>query len=286
LDVIQHGETCLTVLTGEGFSGSRTLLIRRKPVRKLAVAPANGVAEVQLPAGERIADNREMTKADVQEALVTLYLRLNGYFTTGFIVQSSTPGRVTTELDILAVRLPHNAEPDRVIGCAPELDTWDSGIDFIIGEVKSRDQPLQFNSAVRNPQAVSTILQWWGYLTAEEVATKTQDVLSILQPLPGAVAAPTVLCPRGARVRSILFSPETRSIRRPQQAWFISGPPMFKHIFACLHPSELRATCATDYGAGQWGIGLERFVSYFKDAARTVPSDFGELVAYLGVKDE
>jgi hypothetical protein len=60
-----------------------------------------------------------MTKADAQEAVVALYLRLNGYFTTGFIVQSSTPGRVTTELDVLAVRLPHNAEPDRMIGCAP-----------------------------------------------------------------------------------------------------------------------------------------------------------------------
>lgn len=75
-----------------------------------------------------------MTKGDVQEALVALYLRLNGYFTTGFIVQSSTSGRVSTELDVLAVRLPHNAEPARVIGGAPELDRWDGGIDFIIGE--------------------------------------------------------------------------------------------------------------------------------------------------------
>ena len=106
-----------------------------------------------------------MTKAEVQETLVALYLRLNGYFTTGFIVQSSTPGRVTTELDVLAVRLPHNTEPDRVIGCARELEPWDSGIDFIIGEVKSHGESLQFNPAIRDPRAVSTILQWWGHLT-------------------------------------------------------------------------------------------------------------------------
>ena len=97
-----------------------------------------------------------MTKGEVQEGLVALYLRLNGYFTTGFIVQSPTPGRVTTELDVLAVRMPHNAEPVRVIGGAPELDRWDSGMDFIIGEVKSHGEPLQFNAAARSCKAVST----------------------------------------------------------------------------------------------------------------------------------
>ena len=164
-----------------------------------------------------------MTKADVQEALVTLYLRLNGYFTTGFIVQSPTPGRVTAELDVLAVRLPHNAETDRVIGGAPELDRWDAGMDFIIGEVKSRGVPLQFNGPTRTTKAVSTLLQWWGHLDPDEVAARTAAVVGILQPLPGAKAAPTVQCPRDARVRAILFSPE-RSNRRAQQSWFIPGP--------------------------------------------------------------
>jgi hypothetical protein len=225
-----------------------------------------------------------MTKAEVQEALVTLYLRLNGYFTTGFIVQSSTYGQVTTELDVLALRLPHNAEPERVIGVAPELDRWDHGIDFIIAEVKSHGEPLQFNAAVRSAKAVSTILQWWGHLTTEEVAAKAAEVLAILQPLPGATAAPTVPCPRDARVRAILFSPETRSERRPEQAWFISGPPIFRHILQCLHPEEPRNTCATNYGAGQWGVGLAPLVAYFKDPQRTTPGGFNDLLAHLRVK--
>ena len=94
-----------------------------------------------------------MTKGDVQEALVALYLRLNGYFTTGFIVQSPTSGRVTAELDVLAVRLPNNAEPDRVIRGSPELKRWDDGIDFIIAEVKSRGEPFQFNLAARGTKS-------------------------------------------------------------------------------------------------------------------------------------
>ncbi len=146
-----------------------------------------------------------MTKGDVQEALVALYLRLNGYFTTGFIAQSATPGQVTTELDVLAVRLPHNAEPERIIGGAEELNRWDGGLDFIIGEVKSRGQSLQFNDQARTALAVSKFLQWWGHLSAEEVAANTPAVQAILQPLPGATVAPTVECPRDARVRAILF---------------------------------------------------------------------------------
>lgn len=83
---------------------------------------------------------------------------------------------------------------------------------------------------------------------------------------------------------SILFSPETRNHRRPEQAWFIPGPPIFKYIFDCLHPSEPRETCATNYGAGQWGVGLAPLVAYFKDPARTVPGDFRDLVAHVETK--
>ncbi len=223
-----------------------------------------------------------MTKGDVQEALVTLYLRLNGYFTTGFIAQSATPGQVTTELDVLAVRLPHNAEPERVIGGAKELDRWDGGLDFIIGEVKSRGQALQFNDQARTALAVSKFLQWWGHLSAAEVAAMTPTVQAILKPLPGATAAPTVECPRDARVRAILFSPE-RSDRRPQQAWFIPGPPIFGYIWQCLHPVVPRATCATDYGAGQWGAALAPIVAYFKDAAQTKPGTLKDLLVHLKI---
>jgi hypothetical protein len=222
-----------------------------------------------------------MTKGDVQEALVTLYLRLNGYFTTGFIAQSDTPGQVTTELDVLAVRLPHNKEPERIVGGAEELDRWDGGLDFIIGEVKSRGQKLQFNDGARTDLAVSKFLQWWGHLSPEEVAAKTPSVLAILQPQERPEAAPTVLCPRDARVRAILFSPERLS-RRPQQAWFIPGPPIFGYIWKCLRPDVPRPTCATNYGAGQWGVALAPVVSYFKDSARTQPGTLGHLLNHLG----
>ena len=50
-----------------------------------------------------------MDKSDIQDTLVSLYLRLNGYFVSGFIVHASSG--VGTEIDVLAVRFPQHEEP-------------------------------------------------------------------------------------------------------------------------------------------------------------------------------
>ena len=221
-----------------------------------------------------------MTKADVQEALVALYLRLNGYFTSGFVVQSATPHQVTAEVDMIAVRHPHSSELASVLKPSPELDLWDGGVDLIIGEVKSHGQALQFNPSIRSAGHVSTLLQWWGYLDKREVAAVADAVLAILQPLPGAKTAPCVPCARNSRVRAILFAPETQT-RRQEQAWFIPGPAIFEHVWQRLHPLEARDLCATDYGAGQWGVGFAPIVRYFKAPDRQTPGDLDSLLTYL-----
>jgi hypothetical protein len=50
-----------------------------------------------------------------QEDLLKLYLRLNRFFITGFIIHSPDLGKNRTEIDALAIRLQHNAEPERVV---------------------------------------------------------------------------------------------------------------------------------------------------------------------------
>jgi hypothetical protein len=224
-----------------------------------------------------------MTKSRVQEALVTLYLRLNGYFTSGFIVHSPEHGANEAELDVLAIRLPHNSEAEREVGGAPELDRWDGGIDFIIGEVKSRGQQIQFNKSLRDsPDAIPKLLRWWGHLTADEVDGIVDSIRKILEPLPGAANAPTVPCPRDARVRAILFSPEANS-RRANQAWFIPGALMMRYVWQCLRASQPRSRCSTVYDIGLWGSNLEPIVAFFKDKKRDSVGTFRDLLLHCHV---
>jgi hypothetical protein len=54
-------------------------------------------------------------RSDIQERLLHLYLRLNGYFVSGFIPHSHEHGKILTQVDALAVRHPFNCEPKRGI---------------------------------------------------------------------------------------------------------------------------------------------------------------------------
>ena len=84
-----------------------------------------------------------LSEKNIQEALVSLYLRLNGYFTSGFIVHDDSDDpreSVVTDIDILAVKFPHNREPEREIQPSRYLSISDQKTDFIIGEVKSGEK--------------------------------------------------------------------------------------------------------------------------------------------------
>src|SRR5690242_15756272 len=84
----------------------------------------------------------------LQEQLVDLYLRLSGFFTTGHIVHSSRHGNNLTEVDILALRMPFNADVEREVGTHDLLDLEGNKTDLLICEVKSRGQKVRFNDAL------------------------------------------------------------------------------------------------------------------------------------------
>ena len=218
-----------------------------------------------------------MDKGAVQETMVTLYLRLNGYFTSGFIVHSPVLGRNQTEVDILAVRFPGNAEPERGVDVAAELSPSKTLVDVVLAEVKSRGQQLRFNESLRTrPSAVASVLRWVGLFSEAEIPDLTDRFLRALDPQdPATDEAPTIAAPRQARVRALLFSPE-RDSHRGNQPWFLPGPPLLAHIWRCLRPPTPRAACSTTYDFGLWGPELEPLVRSFKEAAqepKSVPGD-------------
>ncbi|RIJ91767.1 MAG: hypothetical protein DCC44_08870 [Acidobacteria bacterium] len=83
------------------------------------------------------------SKSQLQEQLVSLYLRLNGFFVTASSSTHHCHGQNRAELDALALRLPYSCEPERQIGPDSALDLSEKYTDLSICEVKSNGQRLQ-----------------------------------------------------------------------------------------------------------------------------------------------
>ena len=226
---------------------------------------------------------KPLSKGEVQEHLVMLYLRLNGYFTTGFIVHSPEKGRNRTEIDVLGVRFPYDTEPEREVTVAGELSPSASTTDVVLVEVKSKGRELQFNSALRTSiESTRSVLRWVGLYTEVEIVGLAEKLVVALDPKENSTEGPpSIEAPRGTRIRGLLCSPE-RFSRVPSDVWFISGEQIFGHISKCLRPTERREGCAVSYNFGLWGPGLEPVVRFFKSRRRQGRRDLEELLTFLG----
>jgi hypothetical protein len=224
-------------------------------------------------------------KSDIQETLASLYLRLNGYFTSGFIVhapEDEAPRPNRTEIDVLAVRFPHNAEPEREICPSACLDVPSDCTDFVIAEVKGGKEPLQFNRGLRRPESLRSVLRWMGAFTESEIEGLIAALLPEMEPkelnVPDHFVS--VQGPRETRIRAILFGVERGAPVR-NQAKYIPGDELMKFIWACMRPDQLRTSCRTAYDFGLWGPLYVPLVRYFKDPGRQSPGSVSDLVAFV-----
>lgn len=222
-------------------------------------------------------------KSRVAEDLATLYLRLNGYFTTGFILHSPGHGEIHTEIDCIGVRFPHSKEKEREIGPDPFLQPSPSRIDVVLCEVKLREQKLQFNEALRREkERFERVLRWIGLFTEPQVRELAPQVMAALTPSNVTCStAPEVIVGRKARIRGLVFSPERNSSRRRfNQPFFVGGDAMFEYISKCLCPAAPRPNCATVYDFTRWGH-LEPAVRYFKQREADSPGTIKDLFDFV-----
>lgn len=227
-------------------------------------------------------DLTDRCRSKLQEDLVRLYLRLNGFFVSTFIVHSPNPGENYTEIDALAVRLPFSSEPEREIGPHDLLNLSTSHTELVLCEVKSNGRKLRFNPAlVGRPSTVTTVLRWSGLFENSEIESLAKDVSDALLPKnQSPESPPTVFGPRGVRIRALLFSPE-RNNRYPEtEPWYIEGPAIMDYIWQCLCPQALRPFCATNYDLHVWG-SHEPIVRYFKErVAEDGPGNMRDLYTF------
>lgn len=226
-----------------------------------------------------------MDRSDIQESLFTLYLRLNGYFVTGFIVHASQGNR--SELDDLAVRFPLQQEPDREIKHCPFLKTSDSQLDFLVCEVKGGLKNINFNESFRgNPTTITSVLQRIGAFSNGEISSLVPQIQGLLQPqaIQESQEFPAISIPCiNARLRFILVAPDqTRSVSNKHKP-YIYGDDMIAYIWQCFRPESPRQNCAVSYNKNLWGEQYRKFVDYFKDKNRPAPGNINDIYAFFGL---
>jgi hypothetical protein len=212
----------------------------------------------------------EKEKSIIQENLSTLYLRLNGYLTTGFIIHNNM-NKISGELDILAVRFPNHNQDDTKHNSSEFLEV-PQNIDLIIGEVKSLGKSLQFNNCLRTTEDVNVIwnkiLKWVGILEQECIDKILPDLIQLVQTKENSqllyLKSLSVESKFGKiSIRPIIFSLERNNIHNADK--YITWTEINDFIWMCLCPTKNRDECGTRYDFTAWGADLYKIVKVYKD---------------------
>lgn len=230
-----------------------------------------------------------MDKSDVQETLASLYLRLNGYFVSGFIVHAVDGAR--TEMDVLAVRFPRHQEPEREVQCCGHLAIPANHVDFLVGEVKGGQGAVNFNARFRqNPGAIQTVLRRFGAFDDAEIPGIMSAIPLLLDPanLRNAPAFPeldvTLAAPLGghtAKLRFVAFASEQErpaAHARP----YVFADDLLDFVWQCFRPEQQRPLCDDHYNYELWGPQFVTMVRYFKDPNRRTAGTMGDIYREYG----
>lgn len=223
-----------------------------------------------------------MEKSDLQETLFTLYLRLNGYFVTGFIVHAAQGN--TTELDTLAVRFPFHKEPEREVESCKHLCVSNEKIDFVICEVKGGSRNANFNSAFRsNKNALVSVLNRFGAFNNDAIDQLADNILNIIKPevINQANEIPTIdIANHNSQIRCILVAPDQTRPNEKEKP-YIYGDDIISYVWQCFRPENKREASSVIYNWNLWGEQYQKLVEYFKDQKRTSSGRIDDIYEYF-----
>ena len=234
----------------------------------------------------------EILTKHVQESLVALYLRLNGFYTSGHILHASAENlaiREKGDIDVFAIRLPFSQEPETGVPPSQYLSIENGILEIIIGEVKSGEEKIQFNPSIRNPQNMLRALRRAGFSNNDKVLSGIADKLTDLMK-PQIVNQPEnhieIFLEKSdsihhpIRIRPILFH---LGCKQPDknQTWFVGYEEIMSDIWKRLRKEFQPDTCQRDYDLHLWGPVLDSIVDYFKSENRSEPGTPEELVHKL-----
>lgn len=221
-------------------------------------------------------------RSEVHEALVVLYLRLNGYFTTGLVVHAPEWGHNRTEIDCLAIRHSHHAQPEREIAGSQFLALREGDVDLLICEVKSCAAELSFNERLKDQGVLESVLKWASIFSEKDETGVADQVRSLLRCGVSVEEAREGVLEAGVRVRGLLCCPPCRETE-VAGIWCLLGSEILSFAVDCLSPPERRMGCSTRYNFRLWGSWLAPIVEYIKGAGRQGDVTLDGLYGYLDV---
>lgn len=226
------------------------------------------------------SSKRQWREPKAHEALLHVYLRLAGYFTTGFICHAPRAGTNLTELDCIAIRHPFHTHPDIDVKPPKFLSFEGANVDLLLCESKSDPAQVRFNPALKtNSKALELALRWSGLIPEATL----QDIVIAAMPLfaddiPYATAQAGIV-ESGVRIRALLSCPRLPANEMTDR-WCLNGGEIFRFASECLRPAEPRADCATRYNFEQWGW-LTPIVKYIKDGQDDKPPTLDGMHEFL-----
>jgi hypothetical protein len=227
------------------------------------------------------ANTVQWTKPEVHEALATLYLRLNGYFTTGLILHSPEWGQNRTELDCFAIRHPNHSQPEREVQSSEFLAIPKGEVNLIICEVKSSLKGLTFNEPLRtDPRALRALLRWAVVFDEPQIESVAERLQPLLKSDVTAEAVRNGVREGLYRVRPLLCCPPVSEIDIADQ-WCLVGTEVFRFANKCFNPPNKRDSCSTRYNFEQWGYALRPLIEYFKNVGSGNTPNLDDLYSHL-----
>ncbi len=203
-----------------------------------------------------------MTKNQLEEKVVKLFLRLNGYFTTDLIIHSEIKGNNRTQIDVLGVRFPFHLQDDREIPCSEKMDIPKDKIDILICEVKNEKNNPDFNNALKqDKESIKKMLDWIGLVNPSEIGKISDDLKNLFQNGGKGIIAKD----NNYIIRPLIF---TFSESTNDKFSCISSLDVLNFIWKCFRPPKQRKSCSTKYDYKSWGSDYEKLVRYFKDIKR------------------
>lgn len=203
------------------------------------------------------------------ESLSRLYLRLKGYVTSNLILHSDQEGNSRSELDIIAIRMPHHSQEYRWVNIPDYLDCSDSRIEIIIADVKNYTKldNVQFNKGLRkNKESIKQLIDWLGIyemVTAEQIYKFENSLNSHRNKELKGFAEFNEDLPLGKFKFKFTFFCPSLSEWSGKGFKYIHGKEMIDFAWECLNDTKKIKTCSRRYDFGGWNE-LEYYVRFFK----------------------